>query len=138
MAGDAEARGRAFCQDRSGRSPRRDQFAELLCSGECRLARGSIFASGARPELGALPEAVCSQSRTCPSSLIQIRSRQLSEVLAYSDEEARRSEDMRRPLPFLEIRSAAHPARPFLAQGGFDPRGSRQRTTGSRIEADTR
>ncbi len=63
---------------------------------------------------------------------------QLAGVRAYSDGEARRPAEMRRPHPFLGVRSAALLERPFLAQGVFDPRGSSQRTTGSRAEADTR
>ena len=71
----------------------------------------------------------------CPSSLIHIRPRQLSEVRAYSDDEARRPVEMRRPPRFLGVRPAAFQERPFLVRGGFDPRGSSQRTTGSHAEA---
>ena len=46
----------------------------------------------------------------CPSSLVHIRSMQLSEVLAYSDDEARRPGEMRRPPRFLGVRKAgSHP-----------------------------
>ena len=54
---------------------------------------------------------------------------------AYSDDEARRPVNMRRPLRFFGVRSVAYQERPFLVRGGFDPRGSSQRTTGSHAEA---
>ena len=75
------------------------------------------------------------RDHACPSSLIHFQPMQLSGVRAYSDGEARRPGEMRRPPRFLGVRSVALQERPFLVRGGFDPRGSSQRTTGSHAEA---
>ncbi len=110
-------------------------------------SRGTHRRDGPQPEVGGRATDRCRtgfrcarfhRRAYCPSSLVHFHPMRLSGVRAYIDGEAHRPAGMRQPHPFHGVRSTALLESPFLARDVFDPRGSSQRTSGSRVEADVR